>query len=475
MKRLLLGLALWLAACDERPSYRPEDILAAQLLEGLDASFMLGAATGAYQVEGGLTNDFTVWEEGSYPDGAPHIQNGWRSNQNGPDSWNRWPEDVAAVKHLGANAYRLGIEWSRLQSAPYAPLDPAAVSRYREMLTTLRAEGIHPILDIYKYTLPLWAGEPGKPGWLSEQTADQVGDFAAKAGAAFGDLVDWYITVNEPNVYVVMAYLEGVYPPGLQDAAEMAHAFLRVMKGHVKIAQALRANDTVDADGDGRATMLSVAHNASIFEPASASALDGVITGLTDAFFNDATPEAFKTGRVRVQVPGVVEIDEAVEGLKGSVDFLGIDYYRREYVRADLTVPSLAQRFVPPGRPVSDLGWEVYPEGFEHLLVRFSRYGWPILVTENGIADRDDHQRPMFLRSHLYALDRARQRGVNVIGYLHWALIDNFEFNEGWDGRFGLFRVEGLGEDGASLRRIPHPGSVAVFQEAARNIGLSPR
>ena len=119
------------------------------------------------------------------------------------------------------------------------------------------------------------------------------------------------------------------------------------------------------------------------------------------------------------------------------------------------------------GRPRNDLGWEIYPEGLYRLLVRYARRGWPLFVTENGVADGRDAQRADFLRAHLYAVDRARAEGIDVIGYLHWSLIDNFEWSHGFRGRFGLFSVD---FNDPTLARRP-TAAVAVFQEAARNLG----
>jgi beta-glucosidase len=252
----------------------------------------------------------------------------------------------------------------------------------------------------------------------------------------------------------------------------MAAAFNRLMKAHARMFAALRASDTVDADGDGFATRIGIAHHVRIAEAASASPLDLVMAELTDRFFNRAVPDALASGRVKVWVPGQVRLNEEVPGLKGSADFLGLNYYTRDFIRADLSNPALSVQFTPADRPKNELGWDIYPEGLERILVRFGRYGLPILITENGTTETDDTRRADFLRAHLYAIDRARARGVPVVGYLHWSLLDNFEWADGYTGHFGLYAVEGIGDPAGTHRRVARPESNAVFREAARNIGL---
>jgi beta-glucosidase len=172
-------------------------------------------------------------------------------------------------------------------------------------------------------------------------------------------------------------------------------------------------------------------------------------------------------GRVRVVLPRVIDIDEPFAALAGSFDYLGINYYTRDLIVARLGAERPYETAAAPGQPRNDLGWEIYPEGLYRLLVRYARRGWPLFVTENGIADGRGTQRADFLRAHLYAVDRARAEGIDVIGYLHWSLIDNFEWSHGFRGRFGLFTIDFTDP---LLPRRP-TAAVAVFQEAARNLG----
>lgn len=457
-------VAALLAACDERPSFSKADIDAEKLLGNAPPGFLLGTATAPHQIEGGLADDWSDWEQGSYPDGRPHIKHRDTSAV-ADDSWNRWKDDLAAMQTLGVNAYRLGVDWSRLMPAP-GQWDAAAAARYREQLAALRAAHIEPMVTLYHFTLPKWVAAQGGLEW--DGLEDALADFAGRSGKAFGDLVDRWCTLNEPNVVAVKGFTQGEWPPGVKDTPRTARVLARLLRAHAKMAAALRLNDTVDADGDGKATLIGLAHHVRVFEPATWSPLDVAIAAASDAFFNDALVQAVKTGHTHLSVPGAITIDEDVPGLAGSFDYLGLNYYTRDHVRADLSDPSLSKQYTPAGAPVNDLGWELYPEGLYRMLVRFGRYGWPILITENGMADNAGDRRPEFLRGHLYAVDRARAAGVDVRGYYHWSLLDNFEWAEGYTARFGLFTVDFASDP--TLARKPTP-AVAVFQEAARNLG----
>jgi beta-glucosidase len=462
------GVISLLAGCgDGLPHFSQADIDAARLLEGVPRGFYLGTATSHHQIEGGLDDDWTTWERAVDAHGKPRVARGDTADV-AADSWNRWPADVAATQRLGANAYRMSVAWSRLMPAD-GQWDDAAASRYRQQLTALRALGVSPMVTLHHFALPHWIADAG--GWEWSGAPAALEDFAARAGAAFGDLVDLWCTVNEPNVLAVEGYTEGIWPPGVEgDTARTARVLRNELRGHALAAAALRRTDVVDADGDGRATSIGVAHNVQVFDPATFSPLDVDIAAVTDAFFNDSTPRALATGRVQLKVPGSIDLDEAIPGLAGSVDWLGINYYTRSFVRADLTDPALAVQVTPSDVTQNDLGWEIYPEGLYRTLVRFARFGWPLLVTENGIPDGAGTTRPGFLRSHLYALDRARADGADVRGYFHWSLIDNFEWADGLAPRFGLFGVD-YADPGLARTETP---AVSTFRGIAEDAGLVP-
>src|SRR5262245_24400993 len=329
-RRIVLAAVLTAAAADcGRPiSFSPADVAATPLLAGAPRGFFLGAATSAHQIEGGTHNDWTEWEKGSYPDGTPHVAGG-ASAARIADSWNLWRTDVAALQLIGANAYRLGVEWSRLEPSPGA-WDEAAAARYREMFAGLRAAGITPIVNLYHFTLPTWVAARG--GWDWDGAPAALAAFAGRAGAAFGDVVDWWCTINEPNVLVAKGYLAGQWPPGVRDPRRAALALAALMRAHGLMTRALRDQDRTDADGDGHATRVGIAQNLRLFDPYSARPIDGIVAGAADWFYNESFLDAVTLGRVRVVLPKVIDIDEPFPALAGSFDYLGINYYTRDLI-----------------------------------------------------------------------------------------------------------------------------------------------
>ncbi len=454
MKRSLLLIGCALAACGPRS----ENTLGA----GLPKGFWLGAASAPHQIEGGLDNDWSRWEEGYFPDGSPHIRDGSRSAESAR-SWELWPQDIAALEDLGANSYRLGLEWSRLEPAP-GVWNAEAAARYREMLLALRAKGIEPMVTVSHFSLPQWFADQG--GWESEDALALFTAHCRRVGVAFGDLVDTWVTLNEPNVHALFSYATGQWPPGVQDMKRATRVYATLIRAHAVAAAALRETDLFDANDDGRATFIGMAHHVSLIQPASSSPLDTTIAAATDDYANESVPRAALTGRITLSVPGVIEIDEEVEGLKGSFDFLGLNFYYRLHVRADFSSMSLSKLYVPEGNSVSDLGGEVYGDGLYRALKRYGGYPWPIYLTENGIADAADEQRPKFLRDNLRGIERAVAEGVNVGGYFYWSLTDNFEWAEGFGGKFGLYAID---FNDPLRARVARPSS-QVFRDAAMEL-----
>lgn len=507
---LLFSVTWPTVGCDWQPYFTNQDIQQAELGKGLPQGFLLGTATAAHQVEGGNDNDWTTWEKGAFPccpseccqgkpagilvcepnfkqrnpcycvpsgqtcsGTRPHIRDNHQSGT-AANSWNLWKEDIKLLQELGVNAYRLGIEWSRIEPEK-GKWNQVAIDRYREILLELKAKNIKAMVTLYHFTLPQWFAQKG--GWEIEKNKDALTDFesyAKKAGEAFGDLVDLWATINEPNVLAFEGYVFGEWPPGVKDDLQTAAKVMATLfKAHAHAARGLRAGDTQDADGDGKATQIGIVHHVRISEPASSFLLDTMITSLTDEFFNESTAIAVARGKIYLSIPGDLTIDESYDLLtgEGKSDFLGINYYTRDRIRTDLGDPSLSVQYTPKDRPLNDLKWDIYPEGLYSTLMKFSRYGLPIYITENGTADQQDTIRPQFLRSHFYAMQKAIEHGADIRGYFHWSLIDNYEWAQGYNGNFGLYSVD---RSHANFTRTPRKESVELFQQIARNLGLSP-
>jgi beta-glucosidase len=416
--------------------------------------FLWGVATSAYQIEGGITgNDWPAWEAepGRIRDGA--------CAGGACLSWERWEEDLDLVRSLGLNAYRFSLEWSRIEPKR-GRYDEEALRRYGAMLDGCRARAIEPVLTLHHFTNPAWFAASG--GWEERGNLDPFRRFARLAAERFGERVDLWITLNEPEVYGFYAYDSGIFPPGVRDRSRALVVIANMIEAHGLAAREIHEADRVDADGDGRPALVGAAKHWTLLEPRRPwSPLDRLASRWQQGVFNDAVVRALAGGPIEFRLPGVRAVQRHVAELSGASDFLGVNYYTRWQVGALDREPLTAR----PGVPTSDLGWEIFPEGLEIVLRATSRLGLPLLVTENGIADAEDRWRPEFIRASLEALDRARDSGVDVRGYLHWTLFDNFEWADGHAGRFGLYRTD---FENPRAPRVERPSARVYASEVAR-------
>ncbi len=397
-------------------------------LEGVaPADLLWGVATSAHQIEGG-----NVWNDWARFEAEPGNIRGGRPSGRASDHWSRMAGDVALMQELGVNAYRFSIEWSRVEPVEGAWSDEAWLW-YEELVHRLGEAGITPMVTLLHFTLPAWLADRG--GLAADDFPELFGRFASEAARRLGARVDLWCTLNEPNVQMYQGYVEGVWPPGISDTAAASAAFAGSVRAHAAAARALRRADP--------GASIGLAINNIVFDPASRwSLLDWIAAGQADSGFNWAHYDSIAAGRVRFRLAGFPSIDEPLETLLGSADWVGINYYRRNLVRFDAGAPGLVELSPGPG-PRSDSGVEIHPEGLLRLLRRiWKRYSLPIYVTENGVSDASDRLRADFLRSHAYAVARALQEEIPVRGYFHWSLLDNFEWSEGFEPRFGLYRVD---------------------------------
>lgn len=374
--------------------------------------FLWGAATAAYQVEGGIVND---WSAAGFDAGICM------------DHYHRYAEDFAHARTMGHTAHRFSLEWARIQPQP-GQWNQAAIAHYRRVLEELRAQGLRPFVTLWHFTLPDWFAAKG--GWLR---AENIQDFVAYVrfvGQELGDLADDWITLNEPLVYTFQSYDEGRWPPFGHDRNQA----LTVAR-HLLLAHA-RAYDALHALRPG--LRVGLVKNMTMMDPQLPwHPLSRWLTRLQDRLFNEAIWEALCTGELQLRLPGCAPLSVTQrDQVKGRLDFLGINYYTR------YLVSPTAKLITRPGAPLTDLGWEIYPEGFSRALLQATPFarelGVPIYVTENGLADAADAQREAFLVQHLGALWQAIAAGAPVAGYFHWSLIDNFEWADGFGYRFGL-------------------------------------
>ena len=420
--------------------------------------FLWGAGTSAHQVEGRNTgNDWWRFEQ------RPGVITGGRGSGEACLHWERFDEDFALAAADGHNAHRFSLEWSRLEPAA-GQHDPGAIAHYHEVLASLKRHGLTPIVTLHHFTNPLWIADAG--GWEARETIDHFERFVAFCAREFGSEVDWWCTVNEPEVYAFRGWSEGIWPPAVRDDSRALAVIANQLEAHGRAYRTLHAEDHADADGDGVPARVGFAKHYVQLEPLHAwNPLDRLRAFFENRVFNEAVERAALDGEIHLAIPGARAVHRTLPELKDALDWFGLNYYTRWMVNALSGSPHIRR----PGAAHNDLGWELWPEGLESALVHAGGLGKPVLVTENGVADATDTLRPGAIIGYVQAMHAAIARGVNVLGYLHWSLLDNFEWADGYHGRFGLYAVDFERNDRPRARRA----SAEVFARIARANALT--
>lgn len=396
------------------------------------AGFLWGAATSSHQVEG--DNRWNDWWEHEQAGRLP-----FRSG-NACQHWERYEQDFDLAHAWGHNAHRLSIEWSRIEPAPNS-WNLAALAHYRRVIDALRERNLEPIVTLHHFTNPRWFAALG--GWERRNSQELFARYVERIADALGSRVRYYLTVNEPTVYIKRAYVTGDWPPFVHAARRRALVVLwNQMRAHRAAYRILHRHQT-----DVR---VGIAHSAPLVVPCDPRRTrDRIAAGLQDFVLN--------------RLPFLLLSASPGRRRPRYLDFIGLNYYTRNIVRGTgWDIAGLLGRSCGGGHhvdagPMSDTGWEIYAPGLERVLRRFAALGLPLLISENGIATRDETLRSEFIRQHLVEVGRALQSGIDVIGYLYWTLMDNFEWTLGTTAFFGL-----AGVDFESQQRSPRPAAACL-------------
>lgn len=424
---------------------------------GFPESFLWGAATSAYQIEGSPLAD------GAGPSNWHHFSHTPGRTEDGAgadlacDHYRRYAEDVELMRTIGLRAYRFSISWSRVLPEGRGALNAKGLGFYDRLVDALLAAGIQPFATLFHWDFPAALDHRG--GWLNPDSASWFADYARAAFRALGDRVTHWATINEPWVVMDAGYLHGVHAPGhrsLFEAPIVAHHLLRA---HAAAVEVFRA----EASGS-----IGLVVNLEPKVPASDSPSDLAATGRSDAYWNRYFLDPVFFG---AYPPELAELFGAawprfssseIQALRQPIDFVGVNYYKRAVIEHDpepKALPPRARGVRDPARMHTDLGWEVCAEALTDTLtwVR-ERYGEvPLYVTENGAAFYDpprairgrvdDPLRIEYLREHLLAAREAIARGVDLRGFFVWSLLDNLEWASGTAKRFGLVHVDHVTRD----------------------------
>ncbi|MFH1426751.1 MAG: glycoside hydrolase family 1 protein [Candidatus Kerfeldbacteria bacterium] len=396
--------------------------------------FLWGAATSAHQVEGNnIHNDWWAWEQrkGS-------IETGEVSGR-ATDHYNRYEEDFELAQKLHHNAHRLSVEWSRIEPEE-GQWDWDEVEHYRDVLQSLKERGMSPAVTLHHFTSPQWIALKG--GWANDETPLLFARYAEFLAEHLGEYVDHWITINEPMIYITQCYRQAVWPPQDKNRWRMVKAFRNMVRGHKMAYREIHA----ELGKQKREASVGIAKNVISMESYHDSFADYLFIRFSEYVWNHLFFS--KTRRYH--------------------DFIGVNYYLHQRVRRDgNTRFHLVDVRKDEQRETSSLGWEVYAPGFFDALMDMSRYKKPIFITENGIAADNDDKRSRFIVSHLKEMYHAIKAGVDVRGYFHWSLLDNFEWDKGFTPRFGLVDV-----NYNTFKRTPRP-SAYVYANICKDNAIS--
>ncbi|HBN08353.1 MAG TPA: hypothetical protein DD435_06820 [Cyanobacteria bacterium UBA8530] len=394
------------------------------------SNFLWGVATAGYQYEGGdTTSNWAVWEKEkktAQPIGLAD------------DSWRRYEEDLDLARNLGLNSYRLSIEWAKIEPRR-GLIDQDAVKHYHDLLAAVHARGMEPVVTLLHFTYPAWLDSPlsgGTGGWESDETVSEFRRYAAWASKEYGAQIRYWLTINEPNTVGPCGYLLGVHPPGKHNPLAFASAMDHMARAHAAAYDAIHASDPD--------SMVSI--NPFVYhlrQGGSQYQTDSIDEKSDQDFLDRLTPHRNDL------------LDSSKQTSKRTLDFVAFDYY---YSCSVLDLYKVASWWK----------WPIYPEGLYEVSKKYyDRYRLPLMVAENGFATEADNprgdgwNREAFLVNHLAQLKRAMQEGVPVLGYMHWSLLDNYEWGT-YDPKFGLYGV-----DRSTLRRFKTPGAT-VYEAIAK-------
>lgn len=370
-------------------------------------NFLWGASTSAYQIEGGITNDWTAWEM-SNKRLRELKKKGLKANDyicgKACDSYNRYEEDAGLLKKINCNSYRLSLEWSRLEPVE-GEFNEEEFEHYKKNLRLLKKNNIKVILTIWHWTNPIWLSLEG--GWSKKKVVRYYSRFVAKVVDELGDLVDYWVTLNEPMVHAFNGYLVGKFPPRKKNLLLARKVFNNLILAHKRAYGIIH-------DKYPRA-QVGIAKLTNDFDPARWwCPAEWLLAKVFNYFWND----------------------EFLIRIKKHMDYVGADYYFHNRI---VWYPPFRRN---KNKEVTDMGWEIYPKGIYNILKYLKRFKKPIIILENGLADSEDKKRKDFIVNHLEYVHKAISEGIPVKGYFHWSLIGNFEWAYGFSSKFGLFTVD---------------------------------
>ena len=409
-----------------------------------DSGFLWGTSTASHQIEGGphQKSNWYHWEKCTRNGGkTPCVKENQKCGD-AADHWNRLEADTKLMTKLGVNSYRFSLSWAKIQPTEHS-FDHAVLAHYHDELKALAKVNIVPMLTLHHFDHPLWFEEKG--GFEEVENIQLFLDFSLRVFEEYGSKVNLWCTFNEPAVFVTNGWVTGIFPPGKTNPQQAGIVLRNIMMAHVSVYKLLKARSLEM----GVRCEIGMVKDIFQFEASTWwNPFDRFVAGLAENAFNRSVLNFLKTGHYSYWVPFVASVYYVDKSAPETSDFLGLNYYSHYYVSVWNAIfePDENRKLFPPldGAVMTDMPYPIYAEGFYRALKQLSEVNkrTPIYVCENGIADSSDDKRALWISRYIFAMSRAMKEGVNVRGYYYWSLMDNFEWSEGFNMRFGLYHVD---------------------------------
>lgn len=396
--------------------------------------FIWGASSSAHQHDGGTINDWARWED----KGEGRVDEDAVSGKTA-DHWNKFAADFAYLTEMNLNAYRFSISWARVEPTE-GFYDKTSLEHYDKMFAELAKRKITPIVTLHHFGNPIWVADQG--GWKNSKTVRDFERFAMMIVSRYGKNIRFWVTINEPTIESSLSYMYGIWPPGEKNVISTFRVINNLLRAHNDLYRSIHSYYLVKG---WEQPQVGFAHHMFDMVPATPNLTNRFITRLYLLFTNDY----------------------CLIRTKDNLDFIGVNYYFHKELRFKIGGSGGIFDEKGTGGKTSDLGWEIYPKGIYNLCKNLSKYKLPIYITENGLADHNDTRRASFIVAHLTELQRAISEGVDVRGYIHWSLLDGFEWEHGFRGSYGLVEI-----DFETLGRSLRPSGL-VYGKIAKSNAIS--
>ena len=396
-------------------------------------SFIWGTATASHQVEGNCINNWSQFEGGNKTTGEPNIKDSQVSG-NACEHWDRYPKDIELIKNIGVRYYRFSLEWSKIEPQK-GMYNQDAINHYSDLINKLISKGVTPVITLHHFTHPIWFENIG--AFEKEENIQHLLLFAEKVFNEYSDRVKYWCTINEPAVVATQGYFTGMFPPGKKNIKLTCIVLKNLLEAHVQIYKKIKSMK------NGDAAQVGIVKNINHFDPwRRYSVSDWLLTLFMNYAYNTSSIRFFKTGKFKILIPGFLWISHKNMNACTANDFFGLNYYSHNHIKFNIFNKDFFELKFHSKDTMTDMPYTIYAEGIYRAIQEVSKLSIPIIITENGVADKDDKIRAEYIQKYLYATMKSIEDGYNVIGYFYWSLLDNFEWAFGYDMKFGLYSVD---------------------------------